>query len=85
MERGGKTMLLYVDPDEAKPVAEALVAALRRAKSPRLAVEKVNGEPVLTHPLAAVLREASTAAPAACGSEDPAWTRSIPPSDTLGP
>ncbi|GAB3842625.1 ATP-dependent helicase [Nesterenkonia populi] len=58
MERGGKTVLLYIEPDQAAPVAEALVAALRRASSSRLSVEKVNGEPVLTHPFGQLLREA---------------------------
>ena len=50
MERGGRTMLLYTQDDQLMDAAAVeLVTALRRARTPRLAVERVNGAPVLQH------------------------------------
>ncbi|MEE1622684.1 Lhr family ATP-dependent helicase [Zafaria sp. Z1313] len=56
VERGGKTLLCYEqDPARLDAVARALVAALRRAGVDKMAVEKVNGQPVPDTPLAAAL------------------------------
>ena len=59
MERGGRTMLLYTqDPQLMNAAAEALVSALQQARTAKLAVQKVNGEPVLSHPFAEPLKAA---------------------------
>ncbi|GAA1825924.1 ATP-dependent helicase [Nesterenkonia flava] len=59
MERGGRTLLLYAEQAEVLAAsASALVRALRRAQSGRIAVEKVNGASVLNHPIAEHLRAA---------------------------
>ncbi|RJN31948.1 ATP-dependent helicase [Nesterenkonia natronophila] len=59
MERGGRTMLLYTpDPEVSDAAAGALVKALTRARSSKLAVERINGEPVLHHPFGQSLRTA---------------------------
>ncbi|NLS09664.1 ATP-dependent helicase [Nesterenkonia sp. MY13] len=59
MERGGRTMLLYTEDERLmEAAATALVAALRRARTPRLATETINGAPVLGHRFGQALRNA---------------------------
>ncbi|WP_300342702.1 ATP-dependent helicase [Nesterenkonia sp.] len=59
MERGGKTMLLFTeDPEQMDLAARALVQRLSQARTGRLAVERVNGEPVLGHRFAQSLKDA---------------------------
>ncbi len=59
MERGGRTMLLFTeDEDLMEVVAGALVERLRAAKTARLAVEQVNGAPVLHSAFGAALQRA---------------------------
>ncbi len=59
MERGGRTMLLFTEDEAVMDlIARALVPALRSAKTGRIAVERVNGERILTHPLGQLLRDA---------------------------
>ncbi|WP_191089714.1 DNA glycosylase AlkZ-like family protein [Nesterenkonia ebinurensis] len=59
MERGGRTMLLYTEDSQLMDAAAgALVAVLRRARTAKLAVQKVNGEPVLGHRFADSLKTA---------------------------
>ncbi|TLP97525.1 ATP-dependent helicase [Nesterenkonia salmonea] len=59
MERGGRTMLLYTQNQDIRDAAaQALVNALIRARSSKLAVERINGEPVLQHPFGQALRTA---------------------------
>ena len=53
MERGGKTLLCFTsDALRLRAAAEALVWALRAARTERLSLEKVNGAPLLGTPLA---------------------------------
>ena len=53
MERGGKTLLCFTsDAARLRAAAEALVWALRAARTERLSLEKVNGAPLLGTPLA---------------------------------
>ena len=49
VERGGKGLQILVDDDDPRltPSIEALTAAVERGRLRRLAVEKVNGEPVV--------------------------------------
>jgi len=49
VERGGKGLQILVDDDDPRltPAIEALTAAVERGRLRRLAVEKVNGEPVV--------------------------------------
>ncbi|MGL3807616.1 ATP-dependent helicase [Paeniglutamicibacter sp. R2-26] len=62
VERGGKTVLDFTGASSAGPPLETaaaeLVAALRRAGIEKLAVLKVNGEPVSDSPWGAALRRA---------------------------
>ncbi|MDO5634157.1 MAG: ATP-dependent helicase [Micrococcus sp.] len=59
LERGGRTLLAFTDESERlTAAAHALVWALRRARTERLALEKLNGAPILGTPLAAALLEA---------------------------
>ncbi|WP_460742821.1 Lhr family helicase, partial [Nesterenkonia halophila] len=59
MERGGRTMLLFTeDEDLMEVVAVALVERLRAAKTARLAVEQINGAPVLRSAFGAALQRA---------------------------
>ncbi|NDK31209.1 ATP-dependent helicase [Nesterenkonia haasae] len=59
MERGGRTMLLYTQNHTVREAAaKALVNALIRARSSKLAVERINGEPVLQHPFGDSLKSA---------------------------
>ena len=59
MERGGKTMLLFTAEESLMDrAAAALTKRLRAAGTPRLAVERVNGEAVLQHPFGDALRRA---------------------------
>lgn len=57
LERGGKTLLQFGD-DHLGPAATALVDALRRANTDKLAVATVNGEPIAGTELASHLVEA---------------------------
>ncbi|MDY6056059.1 DEAD/DEAH box helicase [Micrococcus sp.] len=53
MERGGRTLLGFEeDPAVLRAAAEALVWALRAARTERLSLEKLNGGPILGTPLA---------------------------------
>ena len=49
LERGGKGLQVLVDDNDPRlgPAIEALTAAVERGRIRRLAVEKVNGEPVV--------------------------------------
>jgi len=59
MERGGRTLLLFTEDESVMDmISRALVPALRAAKTGRIAVERVNGERILTHPLGQLLRDA---------------------------
>ncbi|GAA1144695.1 DNA glycosylase AlkZ-like family protein [Nesterenkonia lutea] len=59
MERGGRTLLLFTEDESVMDlISRALVPALRSAKTGRIAVERVNGERILTHPLGQLLRDA---------------------------
>ncbi|TDS83803.1 DNA glycosylase AlkZ-like family protein [Nesterenkonia aurantiaca] len=59
MERGGRTLLLFTEEESTMDlVSRALVPALRAAKTGRIAVERVNGDRILTHPLGQLLRDA---------------------------
>ncbi|TLP75754.1 ATP-dependent helicase [Nesterenkonia sphaerica] len=59
MERGGRTMLLYTrDQSAGDAAAAALVSALTRGRAAKLAVERINGEPVLQHWFGQSLRTA---------------------------
>ncbi|MFD5821415.1 ATP-dependent helicase [Nesterenkonia xinjiangensis] len=59
MERGGRTMLLFTEQDRLiDAAAEALVQRLRQARTGRVAVERVNGSPVLSTRLGEALRRA---------------------------
>ncbi|MCG2622847.1 DEAD/DEAH box helicase [Arthrobacter sp. I2-34] len=56
VERGGKTLLTFTeDPDVLARCAQALVAVIRRGAADKMAVEKVNGAPVLDTELARAL------------------------------
>lgn len=57
LERGGKTLLQF-GTEHLAPAATALVEALRRAKTDKLAVTTVNGEPIAGTDLASHLVEA---------------------------
>ncbi|MCH8565716.1 DEAD/DEAH box helicase [Nesterenkonia sp. LB17] len=59
MERGGRTLLLFTEDESTMDlISRALVPALRAAKTGRIAVERVNGDRILTHPLGQLLRDA---------------------------
>ncbi|PZR66832.1 MAG: DEAD/DEAH box helicase [Solirubrobacterales bacterium] len=53
LERGGRGLSLLVEPDDARvdPALEALAAAVRAGRVPRLALERVDGEEALSSPL----------------------------------
>jgi ATP-dependent Lhr-like helicase len=57
VERGGKGLQILVPEDDPRlaPSLEALVEAVQRSRVRRLAVERVNGEPVVGSPYEAVL------------------------------
>ena len=59
VERSGKGLQFLVGEDDARvaPALEALVDAVRRGRVRRLAVERVNGEPVVGSPYEAALLE----------------------------
>ncbi len=68
VERGGRTLLWFAedqgDPRVVDPTAAALAWALRTARVEKLALEKVNGRPLLGTPLAeALLREGFYSSP----------------------
>jgi ATP-dependent Lhr-like helicase len=59
VERGGKSLLSWSeDPASVQPAADALVLAVREGMLGRLAVERADGEAVLTSPLGAALEQA---------------------------
>lgn len=59
VERGGKTLLTFTeDPDALTQCARALVEVIRRGAADKMAVEKVNGVPVLDTELARALADA---------------------------
>lgn len=59
MERGGRTVLLFTeDIAVIHAAAEQLGHRLRSAHAAKLTVERVNGEPILDHPLAEALKRA---------------------------
>jgi ATP-dependent Lhr-like helicase len=57
VERGGRSLatLAALDDEAAQPAADTLAAAVRRGRPRRLALERVDGEPVLDSPLAPTL------------------------------
>jgi len=59
VERGGKSLLSWSeDPAAVQPAADALALAVRDGMLGRLAVERADGEAVLTSPLGAALEQA---------------------------
>jgi ATP-dependent Lhr-like helicase len=59
VERGGKSLLSWSDnPQIVQPAADALALAVREGMLGRLAVERADGEAVLTSPLGAALESA---------------------------
>ena len=59
VERGGKTLLTWSDqPDVLQPAVDALALAVRDGSLGKLAVERADGELVLTTPLGVALEEA---------------------------
>jgi ATP-dependent Lhr-like helicase len=59
VERGGRTLLSWSDdPARLQPAADALALAVRDGSLGRLAVERADGAPVLTSPLATALESA---------------------------
>jgi ATP-dependent Lhr-like helicase len=59
VERGGRTLLSWSeDPAQLQPAADALALAVREGNLGRLAVERADGAPVLTSPLADALETA---------------------------
>jgi ATP-dependent helicase Lhr and Lhr-like helicase len=59
VERGGKSLLSWSDdPDCVQPAADALALAVRDGMLGKLAVERADGEAVLTSPLGAALEQA---------------------------
>jgi ATP-dependent Lhr-like helicase len=66
VERGGRSLLPLRDPDDSwlRPALEALVAHVRRREIKRLAVERFDGEPVVSSEVMPLLLEAGfTAGP----------------------
>jgi ATP-dependent helicase Lhr and Lhr-like helicase len=59
VERGGKGLLALREPDEEwlRPALEALADAVRRARVPRLGVERFDGEPVVGSEVGGLLIE----------------------------
>jgi ATP-dependent Lhr-like helicase len=59
VERGGKSLLTFTDEDALlQPAVDALALAVREGALGKLAVERADGDAVLTTPLAAALRSA---------------------------
>jgi ATP-dependent Lhr-like helicase len=59
VERGGRSLLSWSeDPPQLQPAADALALAVREGGLGRLAVERADGAPVLTSPLADALETA---------------------------
>jgi ATP-dependent Lhr-like helicase len=59
VERGGKSLLSWSDdPQIVQPAADALALAVREGMLGRLAVERADGEAVLTSPMGAALESA---------------------------
>jgi ATP-dependent Lhr-like helicase len=59
VERGGKTLLSFVDdPESLQPAADALALAVRGGALGKLAVEKADGEAVLVSDLGKALEAA---------------------------
>jgi ATP-dependent Lhr-like helicase len=62
VERGGKTVLTFGDPDERElALAAASLARTVRTRLGKLAIERVDGEFVLGTPLGDALRDAGFA------------------------
>jgi ATP-dependent Lhr-like helicase len=59
LERGGRALDTLVDPDDSRlrAATEALVDVVRAGRIKRLALERIDGEPALTSPLASALIE----------------------------
>ncbi|HEV3376511.1 MAG TPA: hypothetical protein VG126_04460, partial [Thermoleophilaceae bacterium] len=59
VERGGKALLPLREPDEEwlRPALEALAEAVKRARVPRLGIERFDGEPVVGSATAELLIE----------------------------
>ncbi|MET1152742.1 ATP-dependent helicase [Arthrobacter sp.] len=58
-ERGGKTLLAFTEDEELLALCgRALVQVIRRGAADKMAVEKVNGGPILDTPLARALMDA---------------------------
>ncbi|MFT4471850.1 ATP-dependent helicase, partial [Arthrobacter sulfonylureivorans] len=58
-ERGGKTLLAFTEDEESLALCgRALVQVIRRGAADKMAVEKVNGGPILDTPLARALMDA---------------------------
>jgi ATP-dependent helicase Lhr and Lhr-like helicase len=59
VERGGKALLALREPDDAwlRPALEALADAVRRGRTPRLGLERFDGEPVVGSEVGALLIE----------------------------
>ncbi|MGM0931354.1 MAG: DNA glycosylase AlkZ-like family protein [Actinomycetota bacterium] len=58
-ERGGKTLLAFTEDEELLAMCgRALVQVIRRGAADKMAVEKVNGGPILDTPLARALMDA---------------------------
>jgi ATP-dependent Lhr-like helicase len=59
VERGGRTLLSFADDEHAlTPAVDALALAVREGMLGRLAVERADGAPVTTSPLAQALENA---------------------------
>jgi ATP-dependent Lhr-like helicase len=59
VERGGKGVLALREPDDSwlRPALEALAAAVRHGRVPRLGLERFDGRPVIGSPVGALLIE----------------------------
>jgi ATP-dependent Lhr-like helicase len=59
VERGGKSLLTWTDdPDRLRPAVDALALAVREGSLGKLAVERADGEGILTSPLGHALEAA---------------------------
>ena len=69
VERGGKGLQILVPEDDERlaPSLEALVESVQRSRIRRLAIERVNGEPVVGSPYEAILLDPTYSAKAMAG------------------
>ncbi|MDQ1683359.1 MAG: ATP-dependent helicase Lhr and Lhr-like helicase, partial [Frankiaceae bacterium] len=58
VERGGKSLLSWADDTSLQPAVDALALAVREGMLGKLAVERADGEAVLTSPLGSALEQA---------------------------